>query len=402
MKKIIFVDDQPNILQGLKRMLRHMRNEWEMAFAGSGKEALAIMARESFDVIVSDMRMPGMDGTQLLAEVMKKHPHTIRIVLSGHSDPVVTMRSVGVTHQFLSKPCDPDQLKHTVVRACALRNIFNGKDLKEMVSQMESLPSLPSLYIELLNALDSPNPSIEKVAKVISKDVAMTVRILQLVNSAFFGLCRNVSSPTQAVTFLGLETIKALVLTVKVFSQFDIQNMKNFSIEEYWRHSMLVGARAKEIARLQESEQLMIESTFMAGLLHDVGKLVLATNLSGKYDEVMGLSCQTGVPIERVELEKFGATHAELGSYLLGIWGLPDQIVEAVAFHHNPVKCPELSFLPLTAVHVANALEHEGHSKEEIHSTVKLDHDYLEGIGLERQLSKWHSLWNKMKEKEIQ
>ncbi len=377
-----------------------MRGEWEMTFVESGREALEIMDGRSFDVIVSDMQMPEMDGARLLTEVMKKYPQTIRIVLSGHSDHNAVMHSVGIIHQFLAKPCSSDKLKYTVARACALRELLDDENLKAMVSRLESLPSLPSLYAELLDVLNSPDVSLKKVAEVISKDVAMTVKILQLVNSAFFGLGRSIANPTHAVTLLGLETIKALVLSVKVFSNFDIENMKNVSLEEIWKHSVQIGTTAKQIAKSEESDEHVVENTFMAGLLHDVGKLVLAANLSEQYDEVISLSRQSEMSLEEAELNTFGATHAELGSYLIGIWGLPDPIVEAIAFHHNPSKCPEKSFLPLTAVHVANALEHDGSSEEEESSTCKLDHEYLEKTRLDKRLSEWLTLWSAMNERE--
>ena len=397
-KRIIFVDDQPNVLKGFKRMLHPMRDEWEMTFTEGGAEALKIMAEEPFDIIISDMRMPGMDGIQLLTEVKRNYPNMIRIILTGYSDYDITMRSVGVTHQFLFKPCEPDKLKNTIVRACALREILADEKLKEMVSQLESLPSVPSLYTELVGVLSSPEATIEKVAEVISKDVAMTAKVLQIVNSAFFGLGRHISNTTQAVTYLGFETIKALALSIKVFSQFDSAKMKSFSIENLWNHSAVVGSVAKEIAKSRLREKSEIENAFMSGLLHDIGKLLFAMNMSDSYNEAVSRAAEEGRPLEEVEREIFGTTHAELGSYLLGIWGLPDPIVEAVAFHHMPQQCPEQTFIPLTTVHVANGLAHEMLSKDEKLIEAKIDMEYLKRLDLEDWLSDCRNTYKDIEE----
>ena len=230
-KRIIFVDDEPNLLKGLSRMLRPLREEWEMLFVGSGSDALAALEKDAFDVVVSDMRMPGMDGAQLLAEVAQRYPQIVRIVLSGHMDKEMIYRSVGRAHQYLAKPCDAARLKSTVARACTIRDSLADKFLKELVAGMKSLPSLPSLYIELVEYLQSPEASIQTVGKIIARDVGMTAKILQLVNSAFFGLSRKVGSPSQAVSLLGLDTIRALVLSVQAFSQFDETNLPGFHTE---------------------------------------------------------------------------------------------------------------------------------------------------------------------------
>jgi len=199
MKRILFVDDESMVLDGLRRMLRGMRNEWEMEFAASGHEALGILAGRQFDVIVTDMRMPGMDGCQLLNHVKKLHPQVVRIVLSGQSDNDMIMKSVGPAHQFLSKPCDAEILKTTVARVCSMWNLLDDEALIKVVSGIESLPSLPQLYSEVVDEVNSAEGSLNRVGEIISKDSGMSAKILQLVNSAFFGLPRQVTSPVRAV-----------------------------------------------------------------------------------------------------------------------------------------------------------------------------------------------------------
>jgi len=197
-KQILFVDDQPEILSSLRRMLRPMRHQWDMQFVGGGKEALEVLAKVPHDVIVSDMRMPEMDGITLLTKVQKRYPAVVRIALSGQCDREVVLRSTGATHQFLTKPCDADTLKAVVDRSCVLRDTLSDLELRELVSGIASLPSLPSLYIEIIEELRSPNSSLADIGKIISKDIGMTSKLMQLVNSAFFGVPQRISHPVQA------------------------------------------------------------------------------------------------------------------------------------------------------------------------------------------------------------
>ena len=217
-KRIIFVDDEPLVLQGLQRMLRSMRDEWEMEFMDGGAKALERMAQAHFDVVVSDMLMPGMNGAALLAEVMQRHPHTVRIILSGHADKDLILKCVGSTHQYLSKPCDADVLKATVRRASAVDSGLKDETLRKLVGSMDRLPSIPTLYTEIVEALRDPEVSVETIGEIVGKDPGMTAKILKLVNSAFFGLRRQVASPAEAANYLGLDTIRSLVLSINAFS----------------------------------------------------------------------------------------------------------------------------------------------------------------------------------------
>jgi putative nucleotidyltransferase with HDIG domain len=392
-KQILFVDDEPMILEGLRRMLRGLRDEWDMTFTQGGHEALESMAKRPFDVIVSDMRMPEMDGGQLLSKVKERYPHTVRIILSGHSDKEAIMRTVRLAHQYLSKPCDADILKATISRSCALRDLLGQENLKQLVSQMESLPSLPELYAQLVDLLQSPDVSLQKIGEVIAKDLGMTAKILQLVNSAFFGIPRHVSSPAQAVSLLGLDTVKALVITIGIFSQFDKDRLGRLGIESLWAHSIRTGAIAKGIAAVEGLPKSQVDDALMGGLLHDVGKLVLAANIPGKYGEVLEQARAQGISLHDAEQTLLDATHAAVGAYLAGLWGLPESIVETIAFHHNPDSCPAETISPLTIVHVANGLEaYPRECLAEQMNIPGLDYGYIEKLGLNGSITKWQEV----------
>lgn len=386
MINILFVDDEPNILNGLRRMLRSMRHEWNMAFANSGEEALAMLQASNIDVIVSDMKMPGMDGSQLFEAVRARFPRIVRIILSGYSEKEIIMKSVGSSHQYLSKPCDPDSLKATVTRVCSLRNLLTDEHLRELVSQLPTVPSLPVFYSDLIGELGKSDPSTRKVADIVKQDIGMTVKILQLVNSAFFGLRRHISDSKEAVDFLGIDTISSLTLGLGVISQFESQTSRAF-FAEIWEHSMAVGIMAQKIA--VSEDRTVSDDAFTAGLLHDLGKIVLAVNLPHQYDSVREIMQRDNLTRLEAERHVFGATHAEVGAYLLGLWGLPSQVVQAVAFHNSPHDANNDSFSATTAVHVANAIRHFSASDHAATDRPTYDLEYLDRLGLTERTPVW-------------
>ena len=273
---ILFVDDDAQVLRGIRRLLSFVDHDWDVTFTESGSEALACMHTKNIDVIISDMRMPGMDGATLLNIVKEHHPQIIRIALSGQTSKNAILKTVGPVHQYLSKPCNAETLESTIVRVCSLRGFLTNKKLQSLISQLESLPILSSVFTDLMETLHSKDVSIKTVGEIVSRDIGMSAKILQLVNSAFFGITQPVSDITHAVILLGLETIKSLVISVKIFSQFDKIELENFSLRSLWDHSLTVGHWAKLIAQTQNADQKIIDDALLAGMMHDVGKLVLA------------------------------------------------------------------------------------------------------------------------------
>ena len=390
-KRILFVDDELLVLEGLQRMLRSMRAEWEMVFTGSGAKALELMAQTPFDVVVSDMRMPGMNGAELLAEVLKRYPKTVRLILSGHADRDLVLKCVGSTHQYLSKPCQPEELKAAITRAGNLEASLRDQSLRQLVSRLDRLPSIPALYVQIVEKVQDPEIGLDEIGDIVGKDIAMTAKILKLVNSAFFGLGRQISSPAEAVSYLGVETIKSLVLSIHAFSQFSSVRLGTFSIDSLWLHSQQTAGLAKEIARMEDAENRVLDDSFVAGLLHDTGKLVLASNFPGEYDAVLAAAGNEPRALLAAEEQSFGANHAEVGGYLLGLWGLPVPVVEAIALHHQPAHCPHLAFSPLSAVHAADALAHSLAPGSQTSLEEELDLNYLMKLGLDTRVAYWRA-----------
>lgn len=393
-QRILFVDDEPLVLQGLQRTLRPARHEWDMAFVGSGPEALKVLAEQPFDVIVTDMRMPGMSGAELLETVKLRHPRMIRIVLSGQSEEERMMRVIGPAHQLVSKPCEPDALRLTLRRACAIGTILSEGTLKAILSQVGTVPSPPALYLAIVKELKSEEPSVRRVGDIVATDPGMTAKILQLVNSAFFGFRKHVSEPHHAVSLLGLDTVTSLVLSVKIFAEYDPAQIRALGLSGLLRHSVRVGAYARIVASEGGLHSDAVDDAFAAGLLHDVGRLVLGTWLGEKSGIVAARIQHEALPFWEIERQVFNATHAQVGAYMMGLWGLPDELVEAVAFHHNPTESPNVSakLNPLGAVYLADAFSFENDDAWPGLAPT-LSEPYLASIGVTfEQVERWQKL----------
>lgn len=391
-KRILFVDDEPNILQGLKRSLRQQCHEWEMDFAEGGVPALALLAKQPYDAVVTDMRMPGMDGAQLLNEVKSRYPDIVRFVLSGHSDQELVMRSVGPSHQYMAKPCEPELLKASLSGAFALRKLLASDDLRAIATNMTSLPSLPSIYCAVVEELQSEDSSLVSIGKLIEKDLGMTSKVLQLVNSAYFGIGRDVGSPAEAANFLGLDILKSLVLSEGVFSQFDPAVVKALSLDTLKNRGQLVAKYARNIARSEGVDNKVADQAFLAGLLHEMGSMVLADNSPEEYLRACRLSKQENIDISSAEKKVFNTTHAEIGAYILGLWGIDDDVVTAIAYHHDPSGFPDVKFSALTAVYVASTCLAAGENSPEQTLFTDAGLSYLERIGVAERLPDWQQL----------
>lgn len=359
-KRILFVDDDPNVLRGLKRSLRSQHNDWDMSFAQGGQAVMELPKDSNFDAVVTDLHMPGIDGLQVVQELKKNHPEIICIILSGHSDEKMIMQSTGLAHQFLAKPCTTKKLVDMLNRLLSLKDFLGDQRLQSLIAGLNSLPSIPETYNKILQQLASPNYSLKMISETIQQDPAMTAKILQIVNSAFFGLGHHISNTGEAVSLLGQDIIKSLVLSIGIFSQFDDKNIAEdgFSLQKLWQHSLKIADLAKRIAIAENADKKMIDNCYLAGLLHDIGILILEEHFHDDYEKARELSKTQAIPLYQAEYEIFGATHAAVGAYLLGLWALDDSVVEAAAFHHYPMLSGRKEeFCPLFAVHIADKLE---------------------------------------------
>jgi HD-like signal output (HDOD) protein len=358
-KRILFVDDDPMILQGLQRVLRPMRDDWDTAFVDGGDKALEAMAKQAFDVVVTDMRMPVMNGAQLLKEIQRRYPMTIRLILSGHADADLVSQCLGVAHQYLSKPCDPEELKAVVREACQVGESPISDKVKILLGSIDNLPSAPHMFLELEQALADPTCTTDRLGDIIQVDMGMTAKVLKIVNSAFFGLRRTIVTPHEAVAFLGIETVKLLVLVNSIFERAEPLETRHLSLDDLWRHTLMCANGAKAITLAEGASRQEADQVFAGGILEDVGILVLASHFPEAYDRAAEVLLAEQVPLTTVEQEAFGVTHAEVGGYLLGLWGLPAQVLRTVSLHHSPHLMLAPGTSPEMAVYAADILAGE-------------------------------------------
>ena len=391
-KRILFVGEDLQLWEELRPLAGEESFPWDLAFAKNGLQALASLTQSPCDAVVTDMQLPGMAGTQLLDEVMQRSPRTLRFVRASLGDQQTAMRCVGMAHQYLVKPSDAQIVQHALERAFALEAWLPGEAAQKVLAQMKKLPSPPNLYFKIVAELQSTDSTMEQIGQLMEQDLVLSAKLLQMVNSAVFGLQLQVSSASEAVMYLGLETTKSLVLLAHTFSYFDKLKSADFSVDKLWSHSLATGRIAEKIARAESSDAALIGEAFTSGMLHDIGKLLFAANLPAEFTQALHRAREQNVPLWEAESATLGVTHAELGASLLGIWGLPAPMVEAVALHHLPARFLSKTFCPLTAVHAADVLDHELRPDEKGLPVAVVDQNYLTELGLGDRWELWRDL----------
>ena len=334
-QRVLFVDDEAAILEGLRAVLRPQRREWEMVFALGGPAGLLEVEGSKFDVVVTDMRMPVVDGAALLTRVKELQPHAVRLVLSGQTDPQTALKSVFTAHQFLAKPCDIEKLRSVVRRCCDLNTLLFADELKSLAGDVSVLPAAPTTYLAISRALANPNSSIADVARIVEREPTLCAKVLQVVNSAFFGLPRAVSSVSQAATYLGTLALRDLSLAMEAMSTLHPGKgaLGATSYSAFQVNALGVGLLGR---RWFATERRKADDAFVAGMLRDMGHLVLATGASSANDD--------------------SDQHAAVSAYLLGLWGIPHSVLEAVAFHEHPERVDHDSLEVVDVVHLCDCV----------------------------------------------
>lgn len=361
---ILIVDDEPNILQGLRRATRGQRNIWSMEFAEGGRQALERLEKGAIDVLVCDMRMPDVDGAKVLAATAKAYPESIRIILSGFAEKDAMLDGLASAHQLLPKPCDSETLIKVIEESLALRDLLPIHALRQLVGKLAILPIPSERYFQLIRELDHPIASAKSVGSVLDIDLGLATLVLRLVNSAFFAIPYRVIKCRDAVELLGFETIRALATLSEFYLWADMDPALVEESQALAQRSLKIASMARQIAERMGCSSEVVEDAATAGLLCHIGTVVLWLNRQVDFKQIQIRTEKRQKSINDIETEVFGAGHAVLGAYLIGLWGFSNSVVEAVAFHHNPTAARRHEKGCLAAVHLAQALACSGDAIE--------------------------------------
>ena len=375
---LLIVDDEPRALDGIRRSLRLLAKDWNLTFAQSAEQALQALSERSFDVVVTDLHMPGADGVGLLREAQRRWPSVLRIITSGSCDGSKALESVGVAPQFLYKPYQPVTLQAAVARAAHMQHLVTDPGLASFASGLQWLPTLPDTYQRITAALHDESMPLREVGMLIEQDPALTAKILQIVNSAFFGLPREVVSPAEAAVLLGGEILRGVVLAADVFAEREADERVLPVVRSLWQHSLEAAHVTRSVSRTLQCPREVGDAAFLAALVHDVGSLVMLLNQPDAYLQAMEVARRTSRPLHEVEAEFCGTTHAHVAGFLLSRWGLPDAVVMGAALHHRPDDAAVQERDVLCVLHLTDALMDAGGGGQ----PPALSETYLAKIGI--------------------
>ena len=387
-KRILFFSGNPVEREVIQAELCASEEGWEKCMSSTFDEAVAALQTGSFDAVVA-AHHADKSSAKLLNWAAEHHPKVARLIIADHREREDVLRAVLATHQFLPRPVVPAVLAGTIESALLLGGSLPNEVLLTLAASIKVFPPMPSLYFKVMGELNSPDYSAQTVADILSKDLAMTTRLLQVINSGLYGLPRRITDLTEVVNLLGQEVVNSLVIGIHVFLQHDHIKPLYFSISQIWQHSTAVATGARLITQMETGSAERAAEAYTAGLLHDIGKLVLANNFEAQYNAAQKAARELHQPLWEAEVKEFGVSHAEMGAFILGRWGMPMALLEATAWHHHPSRSASQEFSALTAVHIANALEHDLHGSKHSGDPSQLDRFYIEALGLTDRIDVW-------------
>lgn len=390
--RILIIDDEIDQLDLIKTSLARKSDQWEVEISNHPEQALASIDLNPPTIVIADHHMPQMSGIDFLKQVAQNQPGIERFILAEEEGKEDLEEHLGSVFNFLPKPCSPDNLINEVQRVLAIETWLGNDTTKKIVAKMGDFPSLPPVYLKVMNALNSRDASAERVGKAISGDLAISAKLLQVVNSSYYGLDEKVSDIVHAVSILGMDIVKNLVLAIQVYSKLAQSADQKALTDQLWHHSMSVATAARRLMQYESRDSKLAEEAYTAGLFHDIGKLVLLNAVPADYEIARQHSQDNHLPLWQAEREIIGATHCDTGAYLLGRWGMAVSLVETAALHHEPINSFGSGFSSLSAVHAANALAWERHPNKKPHPDAAPDSDFLVEIGKADSWDTWRDV----------
>jgi putative nucleotidyltransferase with HDIG domain len=387
--RVMFVDDDPMVVRGIARNMSMMGTKMTITVRTSAAEALASLAKEMVDVIITDLYMPVMDGSVLLEEVRMRYPTVLRFVLSGEAKPEIMLRASRVAHQYLSKPCETALLHKTIVEMLARMETIKNSEVAKTISHLEGVPSRQASLAEFLRLLNDNSVPLEQITTSLKKDPGLCARLLKVANSPYFGHSGSIESLDDAIGLLGMDMIVSMAASHKLFAVTPPPSSSNLHLDALWEHCVYVSTLVRYIGNKLKVPQSVLREASTAALLHDIGKLVLAYAVPSGFAAAYTRAKADHMPGWQAEYFIFGNHHAEIGGCLLKLWGLPPAVVDAVSMHHTPHHCAEDRVSAVTLVHIADTIAHAGTNDG---ATTFLDFALLKALNLPEDLNYWLNL----------
>ena len=353
--RILCVHDDPTMLERFRRALLERERDWQVRLERTSDDGMEAFRSWLPDAVITAVRPPVVDGVDMLMRVRDDRSEVIRIAIGDATLNDTALRTLKIAHRVVPETISPADFVESLRRALLLRDIVSPAPLRKLLGELGSLPGVPHVYSELTRRLEDPSVSVVELADLVSEDVGLATQVLRMANSAYFGRERSVTGLTDASARLGTRLLRSLVLTAELYGGFAMPPSYAGRMEEFQRHSALVA----RIASSLEPRAAWKDDAFSAGLLHDVGKLVLMSRISERYEAIEEEAMASGRELFDVEEEQLGAHHGSIGACLLGMWGLPSTILEAVHGHHAHSLEIQQRLNPSRAVALADRLAHD-------------------------------------------
>jgi HD-like signal output (HDOD) protein/CheY-like chemotaxis protein len=365
--RLLLVDDDPRVLEGLDNLLFDRIGEWELVSAVGGGSAIARLAsHERFEVLITDMRMPVVDGLEVLRYAAAHRPEVMRIVLSGQAELDKAMQALAIGHQYLAKPCDETTLVAAIERSLRLQRAVVDRELRAKAGRLDDAPPHAAVLSEIGLALAAPRASIDAVAQIAARDVGLVARLLRVASWCSRGT-GQVSSLTAAIHRIGLDGVTAL--TAALASAEPPLDLDRELRDRSNHHALQLASLAGALCDDAETAEL----ASLCGLMHGLGALALATHVPTRLRHCHATSAPPQHAIDR-ERRALSIDHAELGAQILEFWQLTE-LAQVIRYHHRPSGLPlDVEWQsPLTALHLADAALGEGDAD--------LDHRFVRSLG---------------------
>jgi len=387
--RILFCDPSGSFLRWAEEV-SGAGASWDIDRVDHLQSGLQMLASRHFDAVV--VAAPASPERELsyLRQLMQAAPNCVRILYTPVLSAAYLAKALDVVHRVCLNSNTREETVALIDQAVASNRQLSHESVRRSMAAFKQLPSPPSIFHELTRQLNSERTTSQHIAGVVAKDPALTARLLRIVNSSYFGLRQPVSNIQQAVTLIGTRTLRGLALAGHFGSHYKQAKEWNlFSLEALQARSLMVARLSQALAKAAGGDAMLRDQAFLAGLLLDVGMVMLANEQSQSYAKIFGYAAKHNKPLAQVELKAFGVTHAQLAANLLTQWNLPPMVVDAVLYHHDPAGYFQKGLSPTAIDHVADALLPPLDSRLNLRINAEIDLDFLARAELDQYLPKW-------------